>query len=143
MGRSQPAPGRLDRHGLPPAAAQLPRPGFREGLLDPIRAVEKFDYRRGYKFFDLRDLVDPPGGDPRGRRQVPFDPHPRPHGREAERVHFVERQLVQGLPAGEPEPQEIAAELGWTVSEVRDVWRVSQTPVRLRSRLARRGDGTG
>jgi RNA polymerase primary sigma factor len=46
------------------------------------------------------------------------------------RVAHLERQLVQRL-GREPEPEEIAAELGWTVREVRDVLRVAQLPVSL------------
>src|SRR5262249_56291047 len=46
------------------------------------------------------------------------------------RVAHVERQLVQKL-GREPEPAEIAEELRWPVSDVRDIIRVSQLPVSL------------
>ena len=82
-GRGEPAPRRLDREGLSGPRPQLPRPdpgglaradpGGREVRLPPRLQV-----------LHLRDLVDPPGGDAGDRRQGADDPHPRPHGREAE-----------------------------------------------------------
>jgi RNA polymerase primary sigma factor len=52
---------------------------IQEGALGLVRAVEKFDYRRGFKFSTLRHLVEPPGDRPVARGQGAHDPDPGRH----------------------------------------------------------------